>query len=183
MPRMKDSGYLKISGTIREKKDNADCFIEAKHIGHGVLCVVLPMLLCGFVFCGGCGKPVERPEGMPNVYATEIKVNSHAGPVVGAKVTLVPADGSDSKWPSGGTTNKQGIAFLKTLGQFSGVPEGVYKVLVEKTEGTSPAFDLVDPKFKNKLTTPLQIEVMQQKLNSDVVDVGAPVRVEIKASP
>ena len=143
--------------------------------------IFLSMSLCVAAFCCGCTKPVERPEDLPELFATEIKVNSHAGPVVDAKVTLVPADDATPKWPNGGTTNKQGIAFLKTLDQFTGVPEGQYKVLIEKTEGTSPMFDLVDPKFKNDKTTPHQVEVMRQKLNSPPpVDVGAPVRVEIK---
>lgn len=146
-----------------------------------ILCVILS--LCVVASFAGCAKPVERPEGLPELFATEIKVNSHAGPVVGAKITLVPADGSDGKWPCGGTTNKQGIAYLKTLDQFTGVPEGSFKVLVEKTEGTSPVFDLVDQKFKHKLTTTLQVEIMRQKLNTATVDVGAPVRVEIKTSP
>lgn len=146
--------------------------------------LVLSMPLCVAAFCYGCTKPVERPEDLPELFATEIKVNSHAGPVTDAKITLVPADGSESKWPCGGMTNKQGIAFLKTLDQFTGVPEGHYKVLVEKTEGGSPAYDVIDPKFKHKLTTPLQVEVMRQKLNSlPSVDVGAPVRVEIKPAP
>lgn len=151
-------------------------------MSHRILRVVLPMMLCVAAGLSGCGgKAVERPEDLPELFAIEIKVNSHAGPVADAQITLVPADGSDMKWPCGGTTNKQGLAYLKTFGE-SGAPEGTYKVLIEKTEGRSPAFDLVDPKFKHKLTTPLQIEVMRQKLNSETVNVGAPVRVEIKTS-
>ena len=150
---------------------------------HKILRLGLPMLLCVTAYCCGCGKPIERPEDLPELFPIEIKVNSHAGPVVGAKVSLIPADGSTTKWSSGGTTNKQGLAYLKTLDKFTGAPEGVYKVLVEKTEGTSPAFDLIDPKFKHKLTTSLQVEVMRQKLNSAAVDIGAPVRIEIKSEP
>ncbi len=141
--------------------------------------VILAVFFAASWFCG-CGKTPERPEDLPELFATELKVNSYGGPVADAKITLVPADGSKSKWSCGGTTNKHGVAYLKTLEQFTGVPEGEYKVLVQKTEGNPPAFDLVDQKFKNALTTTLQVEIMRQKLNSVSVDVGSPVHVEIK---
>ncbi|MCL2118808.1 MAG: hypothetical protein FWH27_10330 [Planctomycetaceae bacterium] len=166
-------------------------------------------LLIGVAFCSfGCSRGPKKPDGMPQLYLTEITVNSESGLVDDAIVSLYPADGSRTQWSSGARTNAQGVARIKTHGQFDGAPEGKYKVVVKKTvaEGEAPPpmgvdaesqriydeymssgntqklFRVVDSQFDSAKTTPLEIEVSPQKLNASSVDIGATVKVEIKST-
>jgi len=167
------------------------------------------MLIGIVVFCSfGCSRGPKRPDGMPKLYSTEITVNSESGPVDDAIVTLYPSDGSRSQWSSGARTNAQGVARIKTHGQFDGVPEGKYKVVVKKTitEGDDPPpmgideetqrvyeeymrsgnqqkiFSVINSQFESVKSTTLEAEVKPQKLNASSVDVGATVKIEMKSS-
>lgn len=171
-------------------------------------CVAISLLIGVVLGSFGCSRGPKKPEGMPKLYPTEITVNSESGPVADAIVSLVPADGSRAQWSSGGRTNAQGMARVKTHGQFDGVPTGKYKVIVKKTvtEGEAPPpmgtdaesqriydeymssgnkqkfFNVVDAKFNSVKTTPLGVDVAEQKLNATTVDIGAEVKVELKSS-
>ena len=167
------------------------------------------LLLIGIVACSfGCSRGPKRPDGLPQLYPTEITVNSESGPVDEAIVTLYPADGSRSQWTSGARTNAQGVARIKTHGQFDGAPEGKYKVVVKKTvtEGDAPPpmgidaesqrvyeeymrsgnkqkiFSVVNSQFESAKSTTLETEVKSQKLNAASVDIGATVKIEMKSS-
>jgi len=166
--------------------------------------LLMAVAVCSF----GCKRGPQKPPGMPTLYPTEITVNSDSGPIDDATVSLYPADGSRSQWTSGAKTNAQGVARIKTHGQFDGVPEGKYKVVVVKTiaEGDAPPpmgidtesqraydeymrsgnkqkfFKVIDSKFDSARTTTLEVEVTPQKLNASSVSIGATVKVEMKST-
>ena len=166
-------------------------------------------LLIGIVVCmPACSRGPKKPAGMPKLCPTEVTVNSKSGPVADAIVSLVPADGSRAQWGSGARTNAQGVARIKTHGQFDGVPEGKYKILITKTvtEGAAPppmgtdeesqrVYDeymksgskqkfikVIDAAFASAKTTKLTMDVSNQKLNATAVDVGEQVKEEMKSS-
>lgn len=159
------------------------------------------------VFCVclfGCSGE-ERPEGMPQLFSCSMTIQQDGQPLADASITLVPLDDSN-RWGSGGTTDANGVLRPMTYGKFPGVPEGKYKILVQKTitENELPPlpmdateadqkayaqqvkanppqqFDLVDVKFKKADTTPLEITVEKGGSNSFPLDVGAAVKVPIK---
>lgn len=88
--------------------------------------------VCALVAAIGCGgKP--KPDGMPELIPATIVVTQEGAPLADATVTLVSADGS-CKWAVGGKTDAKGRAALNTHGDFSGAPEGNFKVGVSKVE-------------------------------------------------
>jgi hypothetical protein len=133
----------------------------------------------------GCSKK-PYPDGMPKLYSAQVTVVSNGQPVADAMVTLMPID-PNSRWASGGQTNTNGIAILKTQGVYSGAATGKYKVCISKTE-TDPtvpvgpdetppetnSYNLIDPKFGD-IATAEEIEVSAGN-NSWKIDVGKPVR-------
>ena len=145
----------------------------------------------------GCGQ--KKPDGMPDLEPTTIKVVQDGAPCPDARLNLKALD-SSNKWTCGGTTDANGVATVVTHGQYKGVPVGKYKVAVSKTvgEGTPPPpspideesarvyreyqesgatyeeFAVVDKQYMLIETTPLEVEVVKGK-NELTVDVGASV--------
>jgi hypothetical protein len=113
----------------------------------------------------GCGGG-KKPDGLPDLYPCQITITLKGTPLEGAVVSLL---GNDGRWPGNGITDRQGIAVIKTRGQFIGVAEGTYKVTVSKVflppstgkdEGsTEEPKLLVNPKYVTPETTPLNCTV------------------------
>lgn len=163
---------------------------------------------CHVLCTSGCSFGPKKPEGMPKLCPTEVTVSSDSGPVADAIVSLIPADGTRAKWGSGGKTNSNGVAKIKTHGQFDGVPVGKYKITVKKTEtqGDTPPpmgtdaksqqvydeymksgskqrfFSVIDDKFSTAKSTDLEMEVTDQKLSTASVNVGGLVQNEMISS-
>ncbi|MDR2754875.1 MAG: Ig-like domain-containing protein [Planctomycetaceae bacterium] len=124
------------------------------------LCL-LAVILC----LSGCSK-TKKPDGLPDLYPCHVKVTINNEPLKGAAVSL---SGNDGRWPGNGITDQQGIAVIRTRGQFVGVAEGTYKVTVSKMlsppstgkdEGsTEEPKPLVNPKYATPTTTPLECVV------------------------
>ncbi len=149
------------------------------------------VLLCVITVTLGCsGK--NRPEGLPDLIATEVKITQEGTPVSGAFVRLVPESASN-KWSSGGTTDANGVAVIRVDGEYVGAPAGEYKVVVSKTimEGpkstgsdlnnldaaptkSSSSVDLIDPMYANPSKTTLNLSVSQGQKQFEF-DVGAAV--------
>lgn len=116
----------------------------------------------------GCGP--KRPEGLPDLYPTEITINCNGAPLAGAYVTVMNAEAPIS-FAIGGKTNEMGVAAMQVQiaeGDFMGAPEGNLSVLVSKTTiikdpgGNSDldfGAELVDPVYLDAKNTPLKIEV------------------------
>jgi hypothetical protein len=134
----------------------------------------------------GCSQK-PYPDGMPKLYSAQVTVVSDGQPIADAMVTLMPMDQENSRWASGGQTNTNGIAILKTQGVYAGAATGKYKICISKTE-TDPSvyagldetppetnsYNLIDPKFGD-IATADEVEVLAGN-NSWKIDVGKPVR-------
>jgi len=143
----------------------------------------LGLILVTFVICG-CGKR-PTPEGLPKLYPLALDLFQDDTPLVEATVALYPVD-TTNKWSSGGFSDQNGRAIIMTHGGYDGAPVGKYNVAVHKTitEGTtvsmddqagSQFFSLVEDKYTQRTTTPLEIEVQAEK-NTLRLDVGKPVK-------
>ena len=93
------------------------------------------LLLLGFAFTGCSGETLP---GMPQRFPAQLTVTQEGKPLEGAKIMLINTDTS-STWSGGGVTDKNGVAQVRTMGQYSGIPEGTYTVCVSKVE--LPDFD------------------------------------------
>jgi hypothetical protein len=133
----------------------------------------------------GCSN--KYPDGMPKLYSAQVTIVGDGQPIANAMVTLMPIDQENSRWASGGQTDYNGVAILKTQGVYSGAAIGRYKVCISKTE-TDPVapvgpdesppeanfYNLIEPKFGDIATT-TEVEVIAGK-NIWKIDVGKPVR-------
>lgn len=139
----------------------------------------------------GCNK-TPLPDGMPPLVPCEVTVMQDGYPLSNAIVTLSPVDG-DPKWSASGNTDELGIAKLYTWSSYEGVAEGKYKLTIGKTEteklppqpsGSSEpskipkSFSLVEERFGNSDTTPLEITVVKGTKNYEV-DASPAVKIEI----
>ena len=73
---------------------------------------------------------------MPDLHPLTVKLVYDDGtPVDDASVQLSNTDKTLSqRWVSGGKTDNQGSAIIRTHGEFSGIPAGSFKVIVNKEE-------------------------------------------------
>ncbi len=142
----------------------------------------------------GCRRNDDRPTNLPPLFPIVVTVHQEGTPVAGAFVRLVPTDAS-MPWSCGATTDSSGRAVIKTIGKFAGAPEGDYKVAISKLEmpavagsnmsnlnapanpGQSDSFDLVDPKYSNPSTTPLETKVGKDNPKVEF-NVGPAVRTK-----
>jgi hypothetical protein len=137
----------------------------------------------------GCKNSTQqKPEGFPELIPCEITIQFNGKPLAGASVVLQPIAGKTSdSWTISGTTNEAGIAQMQTYGNFIGVPEGEYIVLVAKSEVSIappnasaeerdriehlPAKIIVDPSFNNPKKTKLKITIAGKKTIRETFDV------------
>jgi hypothetical protein len=160
--------------------------------------VVIP-----FLFLGGCGG-VKLPDGMPKPYPVTITVIQEGKALEKVSVLLVSDDVTLGQWTAGGESDASGNAIIQTLGKYSGVVPGKYKVVLRKREvharhqnipdpkvdrdGYEKAirqypiqpkdtWDLIDPQYSDQATTPAMIEV-QKKRNNMTIEVGAAVKIK-----
>jgi hypothetical protein len=142
----------------------------------------------------GCQRNDDRPTNLPPLFPIVVTVHQEGTPVAGAFVRLVPAD-ANMPWSCGATTDSSGRAVIKTIGKFAGAPEGDYKVAISKLEmpavagsnmsnlnapanpGQSDSFDLIDPKYSNPSTTPLETKVGKDNPKVEF-NVGPAVRTK-----
>jgi hypothetical protein len=154
----------------------------------------LPLVTFTLVLTGCGGEP--KPAGLPKLHPVSLKFVQEGEPLDGVAVVLMPQ--SDSKWASGGVTDTNGVAVLKTHGKFVGVPAGKYKVRVHKQEisgevstttdstglttyGTAKTYDLVNPDYYKPDKTPFEIEVVEGKKQYEPIDLGKKVRILVPA--
>ena len=137
----------------------------------------------------GCSKP--RPDGMPELVNCSIALNYSDGkPAQDVTVVLSPVSQGLDKWPSAGKTDASGKAKIVTYGQYPGVPEGEYKVVLKKIEivgevntedgsgaQTEPIeyYSLVGADYTTPETTPLTLTV-GKKAVSEKFEIGEEVR-------
>ena len=150
-----------------------------------ILCIAFVISLLS-----GCDKP--HPDGMPPlVGCTIILKYSEGKPAQDVTVMLSPVSQGLEKWPSAGKTDASGKAKIVTYGQYPGVPEGEYKVVLKKIEivgevnsedGTAQQtepieyYSLVGTDYTKAETTPLSLTVGKKSV-SETFDVGEEARI------
>ena len=171
-----------------------------KHTNHSLV-----LLASIALSIAGCTKE-NRPNDLPPLHPTKIILTQAGQPCADAKLSIIPM-GGDSRWTSGGTTDASGILEPKTHGKFKGVPEGKYKVTVDKSVGegeppppspidaeskkkydeyvaakkTYKLFQVIPDQYRLRDRTPLEFEVKAGK-NEIPLDVPDEVKVEVKST-
>jgi hypothetical protein len=146
--------------------------------------------------------------GIPQRYPVNVTITQDGKPLTDAQVILINIDPA-SNWSGGGNTDKNGVVRLRTLGQFDGIPEGTYKVIVSKIEyptdivipseipyGDKEAmkeyhrlvkeyinntFLIVEQKFSIDNST-IHVTISKENLNA-TLDVSPAIRVRYQAPP
>ncbi|MDR1268233.1 MAG: DUF4198 domain-containing protein [Planctomycetaceae bacterium] len=162
------------------------------------------ILLFSFSGCGG----KKLPSDLPRLNPVSITIIQDGKPLAEASVTLTQLNGA-AKWSAISNTNANGVANnFSTNGMYKGVAAGTFKVCIRKVERerekfdippepTEPAekyawrqkyidrapppkeYDLIEKKYSDLKTTPLEIEVIAGK-NEFSFDVGKSVRILYK---
>ena len=149
------------------------------------------------VLTAGCQSD-DRPANMPKLYPVSITVKQAGTPVVEASLRLVPENAS-MPWSCGGSTDKNGVAEIRTLGQYPGAPAGKYKVTVSKIDmsdtsasdltnldrpaaKSGDSFDLIPPEYGSPTQTTLLLEVGESS-NKQEFDLGPAVRIKRRGPP
>ena len=136
-----------------------------------------------FVGCGA--KDDGKPADMPPLFPATLTFTQEGAALDGATIILH----SDSKWSVRGRTDNQGKVQLSTNGYYDGVPEGSYKITVQKIAGTlDPATgelvrqtDVIDPALQRPETTTLEIDIVKGN-NDKAFDVGKAANINIPIS-
>ena len=164
-------------------------------------------MLLVFGFCGvgfiGCGD--GRPANVPKLHPVTLVFTLNDAPLADASVVLHSTDGDNSQWAVFGMTDAAGRVSLTTNGRYPGVPQGKYKVSVEKIVQSGPSVPqgselpedeeqrqkilrdihkktttirIVDEKYLDRQTTPLEYEVVVGN-NERSFDLGKSVNVSL----
>ncbi|MDR1492237.1 MAG: hypothetical protein LBT05_05915 [Planctomycetaceae bacterium] len=144
-------------------------------------------ILISLIVLTGCNFGPAKPNGFPQkLHSCELTIQQEKTPLQGAHVSLVRIDETDTEtkdWGAGGLTNTNGVVKFYTYGKWEGVPPGKYKVLVKKnsleeTGGREISYSLVDEKYAEVETSPLELEVAGKI--KQTLDVGAAVKKRVK---
>ena len=161
--------------------------------------MVLFLCFCCAAFVG-CND--GRPADMPKLHPVTLTFILDDVPLADAPVMLHSAN-EYRRWAVGGRTDAGGLVSLKTQGRYPGAPAGKYKITVDKVVQSGPPvppsselpddeeeckkiFDeidkktattrVVDEKFLDRKTTPLEYEVVTGK-NEERFDLGKSVNI------
>ncbi|MDO5565555.1 MAG: hypothetical protein Q4G59_02780 [Planctomycetia bacterium] len=139
---------------------------------------LLVLIIC---VCG-CGQ--KLPDGMPKLRPCSVTIVQAGQPLADATVDLILKEGN-AKWSVSGMTDATGRVECITHGLYKGAPEGTYKVVVTKREngtkdakGYLPIYSVVDKKYTDPSTTPLEI-VVDAKGCDEKLDAGTPVKIQV----
>jgi hypothetical protein len=116
--------------------------------------VITILLLCFLAI--GCNRLPPKPEGLPLLYPCKITVTFGGETIDGVRVSLVSTD-PDCKWKSGGSTNKNGVAEIRTSFAYPGAPKGKFTI----------AFDKIEDCFGNTLEEMTPISLIPLKYRPD----------------
>ncbi|MDO5552479.1 MAG: hypothetical protein Q4G68_01840 [Planctomycetia bacterium] len=147
------------------------------------------LLACTF----GCGQ--AKPEGLPNLAPCTVKVVQEGTPLPNATVVFHGTSPDADRWPVLALTDADGVATMKTAGDFYGAPVAEYTVTVsaeevvdkgidpnDKSEFPAPrvtTYSLVSPEYGDAATSPLKVSVAAGKNHFDL-DVGKKVHTLYK---
>jgi hypothetical protein len=137
--------------------------------------VILLAALC----VGGCAPSL--PKGLPPIYPCTITLTQEGVPLEGASVALIPED-TTLTFTFAGATTSTGSVEMYSHGKYRGVPAGKYKLIVTKKYyeiQNEKVWDvsLVDLKYNNLNTSPLQVEIAKTK-NKLTFELGKAVKIQ-----
>lgn len=139
----------------------------AKNAAKIVVIMSFAVLLILHTGCGGR----KKPDGMPALYPCKLTFTQENAPLTDALVTFHSSE-PGFQWTITGKTDPTGAVQFNTDGFYAGVPEGKYKITVNKTGETATHYvNVVDKKFDSVATTTLDIEI-KKKGNDQTFDVG-----------
>ena len=153
------------------------------------LLVVVLLVVAFRLFLADSGSGL--PDDLPKLHPVQIKVTADGEKLAGASVSLFPIDRGEF---AGAITNDDGIAELRTRGQFLGAATGKYKVCVhwavvvegptsKKPAPTDPAglekynsqvgyertaHSGLEAEFSDPKNTPLVVEIKEGQNNLSV---------------
>ena len=97
---------------------------------------ILTLSLLGLLWGSGCGGQ-KLPDGLPKLYPCKITIMDKDGnPMQDVIVSVNPED-SGNRWGASGQTDAQGVATIKTAGQYPGLSSGKYNVTLMKFESVN----------------------------------------------
>ncbi|MDR1960226.1 MAG: hypothetical protein LBQ54_14490 [Planctomycetaceae bacterium] len=136
-----------------------------------------------FVVLSGCHFGPAKPEGFPKkLYPCELTILQEGVPLQGARVGLSHQDENQKNWGTTGISDSEGVVQFYTYGKWKGVPAGTFKVtvvkqLVEGPDNKEITYTLIDEKFAEPDTTPLELEIKGK--TTQTFDVGAAIKKKI----
>ncbi|MDR2705886.1 MAG: hypothetical protein LBC02_08935 [Planctomycetaceae bacterium] len=104
-----------------------------------------------------CRRLPPSPEGLPKLYPCKVSVTFGGEKIEGVTVSLVSKD-PNFKWKSGGKTDKNGVAELRTSFAYPGAPEGIFTIAF---------FKIKDPPGGNTLEAMTPISLIPLKYSAD----------------
>jgi hypothetical protein len=154
-----------------------------------VVALLVVALLGVCLFLAGSGS--DLPDDLPKLHPVRIEVTADGAKLAGASISLFPIDRGEF---AGAITDDEGIAELRTRGQYLGVAAGKYKVCVhwavivegptsKKQAPTDPdglerynsqvgleriAHSGLEEEFSDPKNTPLEVEIVEGKNNISV---------------
>ena len=149
---------------------------------HQFFCLFLAVVLLTAI---GCSKGWHGGE---RLYPVTITVTKDGVPFPGATVVLVREGGAQTI-NGGGNTNENGAAKIKVDAQWDGVPEGTYKVMINK--GAVVERDISDEEYEKLSFTEKDTynEKMAAKALSApplvpavLMGLDSPLSIEVKSS-
>ena len=149
---------------------------------HQFFCLFLTVALLTAV---GCSKGWHGGE---RLYPVTITVTKNGAPFPGATVVLV-REGGARIINAGGNTNENGVAKIKVDAQWDGVPEGAYKVMINK--GAVVERDISDAEYE-KLSLE-EKDAYNEKMSAKILSapplvpavltgLDSPLLIEVKSS-
>jgi hypothetical protein len=161
-----------------------------------IISISLMLILCG------CSHRPLQPDNLPKLIPCKIIITQDNVPLEGANVSLHSVTSESQQWVSGGRTDVNGVAEIRTNGRYDGVPMGKFKVLITKTEvepsklpprpsendpnfaawtaksqnEVLPIYQLVDKQYADPQTTPHELEISGSKQVTVTVDAGKKIR-------
>ena len=148
------------------------------------------------VLCVGCySKP--RPKDLPKLYPCTLTFTYADGSPVDDALISLYSDDPSYKWMAGGRTDSSGKVGLATNGQYPGVPEGRFHVVIAKTEsvrngkkmepdetltedepvGVIQVYTYIEKQFAERKSTPLEVTIVPKGENDQTFLCGKPTRV------
>ena len=138
----------------------------------------------------GC-TPSDRPKDLPELVPCRLTLMMDGKPLDNALLLFYRTDKAEmeKEWVSSAVTDANGMGQPKVIGKFPGLVAGAYKVTVRKVwmeprndlppdiQDSLPdalEVDLVDKKYADKNTTPLEIVVVKGEKNNFALTLDAP---------